>query len=86
MLHLNDSIRQISQEPERIEDEVFVRICRSCDDIGIEQLPSVLQPLLEKLLPSAGCDGKRTHVQMAEKGSTLKEVSFESMLNSITRY
>lgn len=75
-IHGDDNIRQISQEPERIEDEVFVRICTSCDGIGIGQLASVLQPLLEKLLSTAGCDGKRSQVDMAEKGTTLKEVSF----------
>ncbi|XP_065077344.1 uncharacterized protein LOC135700694 [Ochlerotatus camptorhynchus] len=77
----NDSIRQISQEPERIEDEVFVRICSSCDGIGIGQLASVLQPLLEKMRSTAGCDGNRSQVEMTtEKGTTLKEIISEVLL------
>lgn len=75
--HINDNIQQLSQDPERIKDEVFVRICTTCDGIGAGQLSSVLQPLLKKLLAIADRDGNCTQVEMAEKGTTLKEIITE---------
>lgn len=70
--------RQVSQEPERIEDEVFVRVCTSCDGIGIDQLAPALQPLLEKLLLLSSATGGESPTEMPDKGTTLKEVSVAS--------
>ena len=74
-------IRLISQEPERLDDGGFVRICKSSKSIGIGELPAGLEPLLERLLAtsSSAGDGGGSEEQvlpdvMEERGSILKEV------------
>lgn len=62
------ALRQISQEPERIDDQVFVQICASCDSIGFDQLAAALQPLVKKLQCVEGD---------IARGITLKEIVSE---------
>lgn len=75
--HKNENhIRLISQEPERLDDEGFVQICLSCESVGIGELPSALQPLMERLLATSdgASDGQMLPDVMEERGSILKEV------------
>ncbi|XP_001658553.2 uncharacterized protein LOC5569467 [Aedes aegypti] len=78
--HKNENhIRLISQEPERLDDEGFVQICLSCESVGIGELPSALQPLMERLLATSdgASDGQMLPDVMEERGSILKETVAE---------
>ncbi|XP_058811530.1 uncharacterized protein LOC131676483 [Topomyia yanbarensis] len=72
--HEDIGTRQISQEPERISDESFTRICSNCCS-GVEGLTDVLQPLLDKLA-SIGTDRSDPNAAY-ERGTVLREIISE---------
>nr|XP_029710682.1 uncharacterized protein LOC115256394 [Aedes albopictus] len=85
-------IRLISQEPERLDDGGFVRICKSSESIGIGELPAGLEPLLERLLATSsstgdgdGSEGQVLADVMEERGSILKEI-VEEVLERIDEF